>query len=302
MRHRSPARPRSTPDPVEKLQFQYALASAYEERKDLADAGKLIASIYKANPRILGVVRATVDYYARTTQPKLAIATLLEASKAATPTLSRSFVLEASAKANDSGDSAQGRALALSLLPATPYDPQVLGLIAASYARANDNAGLKAFYLAQLDKVKTAGLTRDERKADTALLRRGLIPALTRLQDFEGATAQYIALLSAYPEDSGTAQEAALYALRHHRQAQLLGFLQTTVKASPSDSRFAILLAQTDTTFEDLPGAIAAYSQAISIRKDRADLYQARADLELRLGQADPARGRLRAALPAHLP
>ncbi len=280
-----------TPDPVEKLQFQYALASAYEERKDLADAARLIASIYAANPRILGVVRATVDYYARTSQPKLAIATLLDASKAATPTLSRSFILEASARANDSGDSAQGRALALSLLPATPYDPQVLGLIAASYARANDNAGLKAFYLAQLDKVKTAGLTRDERKADTALLRRGLIPALTRLQDFPGATDQYIALLSAYPEDSGTAQEAALYALRHHRQAQLLGFLQTTVKASPQDSRFAILLAQTDTTFEDLPAAIAAYSQAISIRKDRADLYQARADLELRLGQADPAAG-----------
>ena len=276
-------------DPVEKLQFQYELATQYEDRKDLADAGKLIASIYAANPRILGVVRATVDYYARTKQPKLAIATLLDAAKAATPTLSRSFTLEAAGKANDSGDSAQGRALALSLLPAAPYDPQVLGLIAASYGRANDNAGLKAFYLAQLDQVKTASLTRDERKADTALLRRGLIPALTSLNDYEGATNQYIALLSAYPEDSGTAQQAALYALRHHRQAQLLVFLQTTVKASPRDSRFAILLAQTETTFEDLPAAIAAYGQAIAIRKDRADLYQAQADLELRLGQADPA-------------
>ena len=278
-------------DPVEKLQFEYQLATAYETHKDLPDANKLIASLYAANPRLLGVVRATVDYLERTHQPKSAIATLLEAAKAATPTLGRAFTLEAAAKANDSGDPAQGRALALSLLPATPYDPQVLALIAQSYARANDNAGLKAFYLAQLDATRTASLSTDERKADTALLRRGLIPALTRLSDFEGATAQYIALLSAYPEDSGTGQEAALYALKHARQQQLLTFLNTTVKASPRDSRFAILLAQTETTLDDLPAAVKAYDQAIAIRKDRADLYQARADLELRLGQVDPAAG-----------
>ncbi len=276
-------------DPVEKLQFQYELATAYEERKDLADAGKLIASIYSSNPRLLGVVRATVDYYDRTDQPKLAVATLLDAARAATPTLARGFTLEASAKANRSGDYAQGRALALTLLPATPYDPQVLALVAASYARANDNAGLKNFYLKQLDTVKTAPLSGEERKADTALLRRGLIPALTRLKDYDGATAQYIALLSAYPEDSGTAQEAALYALRYGRQPQLLGFLEQTVKASPRDSRFSILLAQTETTFEDVPAAIAAYDEAIAVRKDRADLYQARAALELRLNHTDPA-------------
>ena len=276
-------------DPVSRLEFQYQLAAAYEQRNDQADAGKLYLSIYQANPRLLGVVRATVDYDLRAAQPRQAIATLLDAAKAATPTLARSFTLEAAAKANDSGNFAQGRSLAQSQLTATPYDPQVLGLVAASYARANDNAGLKSFYLAQLDNVKTAALTNEERKANTALLRRGLIPALTTLKDCEGATNQYIALLSAYPEDAGTAQEAALYALRYHRQPQLLGFLETTVKQSPRDSRFAILLAQTVTTFEDLPAAITAYDQAIAIRKDRADLYQARAALDLRLGRTDPA-------------
>ncbi len=275
-------------DPVAKLEYQYQLVAAYEQRKDLDDAGKLIAATYKANPRILGVVRATVDYYNRNVQPKSAIDTLLDAAKAATPALARSFTLEAAAKANDSGSYAQARSLAESQLAATPYDPQVLGLIAASYARANDNAGLKSFYLAHLSSVKTAALAPDERKADTALLRRGLILALTALKDYEGATDQYIALLSAYPEDTGTAQEAALYVLRYKRQPQLLDFLQSTVKQSPRDSRFAILLAQTETTFEDLPAALAAYSQAISVRKDRADLYQARVAIGLRLQQLDP--------------
>ncbi len=199
--------------------------------------------------------------------------------------------MEAAQRANDSGDTAQARALALDLLPSTPYDATVLGIIAASYASSNDYAGLKAFYLAELERARTdPSLAPDARKQDIALLRRGLVPALTRLQDYPAALDQYIALLSAYPEDSATAQEAALYALRNHRQQQLTGFLETTVKQSPKDSRFAVLLAQVQTTFDNLPAAVSAYDAAINIRKDRADLYSARVDLEVRLGLTEPAR------------
>jgi hypothetical protein len=276
-----------TTDPVQKIELSYTLSSSLESRKDIAGATRIIESVYKDNPRILGVVRATTDFYARTNQPPRAIATLLASAKVATPELARNFTLEAAQKANDAGDTKQARALAESMRAETPYDATVLGIIAASYANAHDDAGLKAFYLAQLAAVKAAPLSAEERKEDTALLRRGLIPALTRTKDYAGAIDQYIALLSAYPEDSSTAQEAALYALRYGRQTQLLGFLRTTVKQAPKDSRFAILLAEVDTTFDDLPGAVAAYSQAIAIRNDRADLYSARVDLELRLGLTD---------------
>ncbi len=281
-----------TPDPVSKLELSYTLAAFYESRKDLPDATRTIDAVYRANPRILGVVRRTTDFYLRTHQPPRAISTLLEAAntaRPANPQLARSFTLEAANHANESGDTAQARSLALTLLPAAPYDPQVLAVLATSYARAGDDLGLRSFYEAQLSTVRTAQLTPAERKQDTALLRRGLIPALTRLKDFPGALDQYIALLSAYPEDAATAQQAALYALAHSLQAQLVTFLQTTVQQSPRDSRFVILLAQTDTTFEDLPGAVQAYNAAIVIRKDRADLYEARANLELRLGLTDPA-------------
>ena len=57
-----------------------------------------------------------------------------------------------------------------------------------------------------------------------------------------------------------------------------------------------ILLAGAETAFGDLPAAEAAYSQAIDIRKDRVDLYTARADIELRLSQSDPAQSDLAAA------
>ena len=276
-----------TADPVEKIQLQYALATSLESRKQIAAAQAVIVSVYTANPRVLGVVRATVGFYARTHQPAQAIATLLAAAQAATPQLAHDFTLEAATRANDSGNPAQARQLALTLLPQNPYDPQVLAVIAASYARQNDNAGLKAFYLAQLEAARTApDLSRDDRKADIALLRRGLIPALTSLHDNSGALDQYIALLSAYPEDSATAQQAAVFAIRYKLQPQLVHFLETTVQQSPRDSRFAILLAQVQTTFEDFPAALRAYDLAIAIRKDRADLFEARATLELALGQA----------------
>ena len=276
-----------TADPIEKIELSYKLASSLETAKDLAGATRIIDATYRANPRILGVVRTTADFHTRIGQTNAAIASLLGAAKIATPPLARSFTLEAAQKANDANDTAQARQLAMTLLPATPYDAQVLGIIATSFARAHDDAGLKNFYEAQLNSVKTA--PAGARREDTALLRRGLIPALTRLRDYEGALNQYMALLSAYPEDSATAQEAALFALRYERKPQLVNFLSTTVEQSPNDSRFAILLAQVETTLEDFPAALAAYGAALRVRKDRADLYQARAELELRLGLHDPA-------------
>jgi tetratricopeptide (TPR) repeat protein len=284
-----------TADPIQKIQLQYTLAASLEAHNDTPAAARIIDAIQAANPRILGVVRATTDFYAKPIfdgkpQPQRAIRTLLDAAKVATPGLARDFTLEAAGRANDTGDTTQARTLALALLAQTPYDARVLDLIATSYARAHDDAGLKQFFLAQLDAARTAhDLTPAQRRQDIALLRRGLIPALDRLQDHEGVLTQYIALLSAYPEDAATAQQAALYALQHARQDQLLTFLRTMVTQSPRDSRFMVLLAQVETTFDDLPAAESAYSLAIAGRKDRLDLYTARVDIELRLSQSDPA-------------
>jgi cytochrome c-type biogenesis protein CcmH/NrfG len=281
---------RLTPDPVQKLELQLSLAHSLESHEDIAAATRIVEAVHAANPRILGVVRSTTDFYLRNHQPGRAIATLLEAAKLANPSLARDFTLEAAVHANEADDTAQARSLALSLLSVTPYDARVLEIIATSYAPAHDDQGLKQFYFAQLDAAQKApGLSADARKQNVALLRRGLIPALGRLNDFEGATDQYIALLSAFPEDSGLEQEAALYALQHNRQSQLIDFLNTTIKQSPRDSRFMILLARAQATFGDLPAAEAAYALAISIRKDRIDLYSAHAEIALQLSQSNPS-------------
>ncbi len=276
-----------TQDPVQGLELRYELARLYENRGDLAEATRLIDATYKENPRLLGVVRSTVDFDWRSRRQAQAIAVLLEAAHAAQPELSRQLTAEAASKANESGDHQQARQLAESLLAQDPYDPQYIALTADSYS--GDDAGLASFYSDRLQAVRSAAMSDDDRKARTALLRKGLIPALTRGGNYPAAVEQYIALISAYPEDGSLVDEAALYALRYDRQKQLLDFFGATNQASPRDSRFFIDLAEAQAVFGDPAAAIDAYARAIAIRKDRGDLYTAKAALEETLGRFDDA-------------
>ncbi|SEG70288.1 hypothetical protein SAMN05421819_4425 [Bryocella elongata] len=272
-------------DPVERLQLRYSLAGVYEGQGDNANAARVVDAVYHDEPKILGVVRATVDFDWRLKRQQEAVKVLLEAAHAAQPELSQQFLAEASEKANSAGDTVQARSIAESLLAHDPYNTRDLALVAATYV--NDPAGLASFYHARLDALHADTMPAEDRKARTALLRRGLIPALTRSKGYAGAVDQYIALLSAYPEDDGLINEAALYALRYDRKQQWLDFLTTTTKASPRDSRFFVALAISQVIFSDPSAAVDAYAHAIAIRRDRADWYAAKASLDDTLGRFD---------------
>ena len=279
-------------DPVQRIEIQYALVQSLLAKDDIALAQQIVDAVYKDDSKIVGVVRRTTDFYWEHKQPEKAIAALTQASRDAYPALARSYSLEAAEKSNESGDYAAARQMVVPLLDADPYganSARCLEIIADSYARANDDASLREFYLAKLAALKSAQLSPAERLVQAALRRRGLILALTRMKDYAGAVDQQIALISAFPEDAGVIQDAALYALRYGRQQQLVDFLNKAVSDSPRDSRFAIALGSVDTIFEDYTGAIDAYGKAIAIRKDRSDVYIARADLEERLQRFDDA-------------
>jgi tetratricopeptide (TPR) repeat protein len=276
-------------DPVHRMQLELELASAHEQQKQPAQALAIVDELYRQNPRILGVVRAEVDFNWRDGQQPRAVATLIEAEKAAAPTLATQFALEAADKASQIGETAQARELIAPLLAASPFDQQYVTAMAQTYARAGDDAGLRDFYLAKIAELKSAPMSRDERKARKAELQRNLIPALTRLKDFPGAMDQYIALLSAYPEDQELLTETTAYALRYHLEQQIVAFGNEAVSDSPSDSRFAIILARVERAFHDDAAAIAAYNKAIAIRKDRSDLYTERVELEEQLQRYDNA-------------
>ena len=278
-----------TTDPVTRLQLRYALIRLYEGRKDFASAQKNVEALYRENPKILGVVRSTVDYYWRMKMQSQAISVLLQASKDAYPALGTQFTYEAARKSTEAKQFQQARDLLTGLLKESPYNGEYLAAMADTYAQPGDDHGLEQFYLDKIAMFRSATLPADTRKAQIATLRRGLIPALTRMNNYSGAVDQYIELINNFPEDDAMVTEAALYALRYQRQQQLVGFYAKTVAQSPRDYRWSMVLARTQTNLEDYPAAIETYGKSIAIRPDRADLYTARAELEERLMRFDEA-------------
>jgi len=278
-----------TVDPVNRMQLRYRLVQLYESRKDFQSAQRNIEALYHENPKILGVVRSTVDFYWRMKMYPQAVTVLLQASKDAYPELGKQFAFEAARKSTEAGQYQQARDLLTRLLNDSPYDGQYLAAMADTYAQAGDDRGLRQFYLDKIALFRNAPFSGDERKTRIATLRRGLVPALTRMKDYAGGVDQYIELINNFPEDEGLVTEAALYALHYQRQQQLLDFYAKTVVQSPRDYRWPMVLAQLQTNLEQYPAAIESYGKAITIRPDRVDLRVARSGLEERLMRFDDA-------------
>ena len=276
-------------DPVTRLQLRYTLARLYESRKDFAAAQRNVESVYHDNAKILGVVRSTADFYWRMKLYPQAIGVLQQASKDAYTELGKQFAFEAARKSTEAHLFAQARKILAPLLKDSPYDSQYLAAMADTYAQAGDQQGLKQFYLDKIALFHNAPFSADERKARIAALRRGLIPALTRLTDYAGAVDQYIEIINAFPEDENVVTEAALYAARYKRQQQLVDYYAKTIQQSPRDYRWSMVLARTQTSLEDFSGAVETYAKAIAIRPDRADLRIARAGLAERMMRFDEA-------------
>ena len=278
-----------TTDPVTRLQLRYQLIQLYESHQDFSSAQKNVEALYRDDPKILGVVRSTVDFYWRMKMQPQAIAVLLQASKDAHPALGAQFAYEAARKSTDAKQFQQARDLLAGLLNDAPYNGEYLAALADTYAQAGDDKGLEQFYLDKIAAFRNAPLPADARKAQIARLRRGLVPALTRMKKYSGAVDQYIELINNFPEDDTLVTEAALYALRYQRQYQLVDFYAKTVAQSPRDYRWSMVLARTQTNLEDYPAAIETYAKSIAIRPDRVDLYIARSGLEERLMRFDEA-------------
>ena len=278
-----------TTDPVTRLQLRYSLIRLYEAHKDAASAERNIEALYRENPKILGVIRSTVDFYWQAKNYPKAIAVLAQAANDSYPELAKQFSYEAARKSTDAKRYQQAREFLTQLLEAHPYNNEYLAAMADTYAREGDDHGLQQFYGDKIALFRTASLPPDTRKAQIATLRRGLIPALTRMKDYSGAVDQYIELINNFPEDQALVTEAALYAHRYQREQQLTNFYAKTVAASPRDFHWPMVLARIQTNLEDYPAAIATYGKAITVRPDRSDLFIGRAELETRLMRFDEA-------------
>jgi tetratricopeptide (TPR) repeat protein/Tfp pilus assembly protein PilF len=278
-----------TTDRVDLMRARLALMRYYEARKQIDAAHRTIEALYNENPRIAGIVRATVDFYWRNKMPDRAIDVLTRAAAASHPELKKEFTLEAALKATQSGSYQRARDLLAPLLAGEPFRGDYLAAMARTYADAGDYPALRDFYTAKIQALRQAAMPLEERTTQIAALRRGLIPALTRLSDPAAAVDEYIEIVKAYPEDEALTMEAANYAEKYKQQQRLVAYFTKAVADSPSNYRWPMVLARLETHYEDFPAAIATYSKASAIRPDRTDLLIARAALEERLMRFDEA-------------
>ncbi len=278
-----------TTDPVDRTRYQLALVHFYENEGRLSDAQTVLASLYQSHPNILAVVRANTDFYWRTKQPAKAVDVLAESAGRAQPTYQRAFLLEASRKATEAGDVNRARQILATLLKQEPLRPEYLAAMADTYAKASDDRGLRSFYQATIDALRKANRS-------TAEMRRGLIPVLTRVKDYQAALDQYIDILNQYPDDPGLAKEAAAYAQQHNLGNRLVAYYAKQVNDAPKDYRWPIVLARVDTELERFNDALDAYGKATALRPERTDLWIAEAQLQermLRFADAERSYARL---------
>ncbi len=278
-----------TTDPVEKIQARIDLARFYETHNNAAAATREFASLLQDNPNLLGVIRAAVDFYWREKQLQPAVATLEAAATRAQPPYRDQLRREAAEKAADSGQYVESRGLLDDLLASDPYNGDLLAEKASTYARANDSAGLVAFYAAELKAMQSAPLPAQDKIVRVAALRRGYILALIAVGQFTEALEQYQQVLNAYPEDTSLAAAVSRFAENHQLAAKLTAYYAKATADSPRDYRWPLVLAHVHAALRHYPEAIAAYEKASYVRPDRPDILVAKADLETRLLRFDDA-------------
>jgi tetratricopeptide (TPR) repeat protein len=276
-------------DDVERIRLRLALARYYESKPDIQAARKIIEDVLRANPAILGVVRAAADFYWRNHLPEQSVDTLVVAAHAANPIFKQQFTFEAAQKASESGKYRHARELLTELLVGEPFNADYLAAVAGTYARAGEYQQLRDFYTAKIAEMSRAPMPAAERNERVAGLRRGLIPALEQLKDYAAAVDQYIEIINRYPEDENLVKDASLFAVHHGLQLRLAGYYIKASADSPKDVRLHVALARLQTQFEDYPAAISAYDRAIAVRPDRLDLRIAQVQLEEKLTRFDQA-------------
>ena len=278
-----------TRDPVDRTRLRLSLMRHYEARGRLGEAQAVINSVYAEQPKILGVARAAVDYQLRRENFSRAIDLLVASADASYPELSVRFRIEAAERSLQAKDFAGARTIVDALFADKPFDGRLIQIYADSYGGDADYDELRDFYQEKLDAIADTGLPATEKRSTVARLRRGMIPALTALEDTTAAIDQYIELVNAYPEDEALITEAATYALVHEQTERIAAFYEKTTVDSPRDVRFHVVLARLRRQFEQFDQAIETYEQALQVRPDRIDLWQSKLEVETLLMRFDAA-------------
>ncbi len=244
-------------DPIDKLQLRYALVRLYESRGELdaarTDAGR-------------GVRREPADPRRRPADRRLLLAAQAgprghrrpDARRVAVVSGAEEAVHVRGARQVDADRRLRRRRESCSRrsLPTIRSMPTTSRPLPTATRSPKTMRSLRDFYTTSTHRARCAAapISAEERTRRIAGLRRGLIPALARLNDHAGAVDQYIEIINRYPDDEALLQEAGRYARQHARTNQLLAYYTKTAADSPRDYRWPMLLAKLADAVRGFPG------------------------------------------------
>ena len=167
---------------------------------------------------------------------------------------------------------------------------EIFRALAMVYVRKKDAPNLRRVFSETVSALKDTDLGRRELSGTLADLRRQMIDAFTRLEDYPAAVEQFIEVINHNSETEEAAVENAIAYVRRYGGADtLLVYYEDLSKKSFKNYRWNVVLAKLYQAKNDIPKAVENYQSAIVNQPEMTELYIALAELEASRANYDEA-------------
>lgn len=162
--------------------------------------------------------------------------------------------------------------------------------LASVYVRKKDKGNLRRVFSETVSALKDSNLERREINETLAGLRRQMIDAFTRLEDYPAAVEQFIEIINHNSDtEEATVENAIAYVRRYGGADTLLVYYENLSKKSFKNYRWNVVLAKLYQAKNDVPKAVENYQSAIVNQPEMTELYIAVAELESSRANYDEA-------------
>jgi len=169
-------------------------------------------------------------------------------------------------------------------------DTEIFRALASVYVRQKDRGNLRRVFSETVLSLKDTDLERRELNETLAGLRRQMVDAFTRLEDYPAAVEQFIEIINHNSDAEEAAVENAISYVRRYGGADtLLAYYENLSKKSFKNYRWNVVLAKLYQAKNDVPKAVENYRAAIVNQPEMTELYIAVAEIEASRANYDEA-------------